>query len=111
MPVFDFAYQGLADGLSEDAQGLAQFLASGLELYICSSFSKNFGMYNERVGALTLVADSESSAQKALSHLKRTIRTNYSNPPAHGSNIVTTILNDAALRAEAARGRLALLAG
>ncbi|MDZ4858560.1 MAG: amino acid aminotransferase [Candidatus Hydrogenedentes bacterium] len=99
-PLFDFAYQGLADGVREDARGLSQFLAGGLEVYICSSFSKNFGLYNERVGALTLVADSESSAQKALSHLKRTIRTNYSNPPAHGSNIVTTILNDAALRKE-----------
>ena len=99
-PLFDFAYQGLADGLREDARGLAEFLNSGREVLICSSFSKNFGLYNERVGALTLVADSESSAQKALSHLKRTIRTNYSNPPAHGSNIVTTILGDAALSKE-----------
>jgi aspartate/tyrosine/aromatic aminotransferase len=100
VPLFDFAYQGLAEGLAEDARGLAPFVASGREMYICSSFSKNFGLYNERVGALTLVADSEPSAQKALSHLKRVIRTNYSNPPAHGSNIVTTILNDAALRSE-----------
>ncbi len=100
VPLFDFAYQGLADGLTEDARCLAPFVSSGLEVYICSSFSKNFGLYNERVGALTLVADSEGNAQKALSHLKRIIRTNYSNPPAHGSNIVTTILNDAALRAE-----------
>lgn len=99
-PLFDFAYQGLADGLIEDARGLAPFVASGREMYVCSSFSKNFGLYNERVGALTIVAASEADAQKALSHLKRIIRTNYSNPPAHGSNIVTTILNDAALRAE-----------
>lgn len=98
-PLFDFAYQGLADGLVEDARGLLPFLDGG-ELYICSSFSKNFGLYNERVGALTLVADSETNAQKALSHIKRIIRTNYSNPPAHGANIVTTILNDPALRAE-----------
>lgn len=98
-PLFDFAYQGLADGLVEDARGLLPFLEGG-ELYICSSFSKNFGLYNERVGALTLVADSETNAQKALSHIKRIIRTNYSNPPAHGANIVTTILNDPALRAE-----------
>lgn len=100
VPLFDFAYQGLADGLTEDARGLAPFVASGREVYVCSSYSKNFGLYNERVGALTLVADSESNAQKALSHLKRTIRANYSNPPAHGSNIVTTILNDPALCAE-----------
>lgn len=100
VPLFDFAYQGLADGLVEDARGLAPFVASGKEMYVCSSFSKNFGLYNERVGALTLVAASEEDAQKALSHLKRIIRTNYSNPPAHGSNIVTTVLNDAKLRAE-----------
>ncbi|GMU92087.1 MAG: aromatic amino acid aminotransferase [Candidatus Hydrogenedentota bacterium] len=100
VPLFDFAYQGLADGLNEDAQGVAQFLAPGRELLVCSSFSKNFGLYNERVGALTLVADSRGSAEKALSHLKRVIRSNYSNPPAHGSNIVTTILQDAALRTE-----------
>lgn len=100
VPLFDFAYQGLADGLNEDAQGVAQFLAPDRELLVCSSFSKNFGLYNERVGALTLVADSRGSAEKALSHLKRVIRSNYSNPPAHGSNIVTTILQDAALRTE-----------
>lgn len=100
VPLFDFAYQGLADGLAEDARCLTPFVSSGREVYICSSFSKNFGLYNERVGALTLVADSEVNAQKALSHLKRIIRTNYSNPPAHGSNIVTTILNDATLRTE-----------
>jgi len=98
MPVFDFAYQGLADGIREDAVGLSQFLNEGRELMICSSFSKNFGLYNERVGALTVVGESETAAEKALSHLKRIIRTNYSNPPAHGANIVVTVLTDAGLR-------------
>lgn len=98
MPVFDFAYQGLADGIREDAVGLSQFLGAGQELMICSSFSKNFGLYNERVGALTVVGESETAAEKALSHLKRVIRTNYSNPPAHGSQIVVTVLNDPELR-------------
>jgi aspartate/tyrosine/aromatic aminotransferase len=98
MPVFDFAYQGLADGIREDAVGLSQFLNVGRELMICSSFSKNFGLYNERVGALTVVGESETAAEKALSHLKRVIRTNYSNPPAHGANIVVTVLTDVGLR-------------
>lgn len=98
IPLFDFAYQGLADGIREDAEGLSAFLGQGRELFICSSFSKNFGLYNERVGALTLVGETEAAAEKALSHLKRVIRTNYSNPPAHGSSIVTTVLNDAELR-------------
>ena len=72
----------------------------GHELLIASSFSKNFGLYNERVGALTLVADSAAGAQAALSHIKTVIRANYSNPPAHGSKIVTTILKSPELRPE-----------
>jgi aspartate/tyrosine/aromatic aminotransferase len=100
LPFFDFAYQGLADGLEEDATGLRIFCAACPELIIASSFSKNFGLYNERAGALTLVASSEMAAQRAFSHVKRVIRANYSNPPSHGAAIVTTILNDPALRAQ-----------
>jgi len=100
LPLFDFAYQGLAEGLEEDAAGLRCFCAPGRELLVASSFSKNFGLYNERVGALTLVAATPDAAQAAFSHLKLVIRTNYSNPPSHGGGIITTILNDPALRAE-----------
>lgn len=100
VPFLDFAYQGLAKGLEEDAAGLRQFLREGCELLVASSFSKNFGLYSERVGALTLVAATQDAAQTSLSHLKRLIRANYSNPPAHGAGIVTTVLNDPALRAE-----------
>jgi aspartate/tyrosine/aromatic aminotransferase len=98
LPLIDFAYQGFADGLREDAGGLAIMAQSGRELLVASSFSKNFGLYNERVGALTLLADDEQSAQAALSHLKQAIRANYSNPPAHGAAIVTTVLGDPHLR-------------
>jgi aspartate/tyrosine/aromatic aminotransferase len=69
-------------------------------MIVASSFAKNFGLYNERAGALTLVTGSEEVAQRAFSQLKVCIRTNYSNPPAHGGLIVTTILNDAELRAQ-----------
>ncbi|MBX7254830.1 MAG: aspartate/tyrosine/aromatic aminotransferase [Candidatus Hydrogenedentes bacterium] len=100
IPLIDFAYQGLADGIDEDCLGVRAMCAALPEALICSSFSKNFGLYNERVGAMTLVADTAEAAEKALSHVKRCIRTNYSNPPAHGSSIVTTILNDPDLRAE-----------
>ncbi|MBI5095951.1 MAG: aspartate/tyrosine/aromatic aminotransferase [Candidatus Hydrogenedentes bacterium] len=98
--LFDFAYQGLGDGLEADAAGLRLFCVPGCELLICSSFSKNFGLYNERVGALTVVGATEDAAAKAFSHIKSTIRANYSNPPAHGAAIVSTILGDPALRAE-----------
>ena len=100
LPLFDFAYQGLAHGLEEDAAGLRSFCTPGRELLVASSFSKNFGLYNERVGALTLVASTAEAAQAAFSHLKLVIRTNYSNPPSHGGGTVTAVLSDPALRAE-----------
>ena len=99
LPLLDFAYHGLADGLEEDAVGLRTFCRPGCELLIASSFSKNFGLYSERVGALTLVAATADAAEKAYSHIKKVIRANYSNPPTHGGAIVTTVLNDPALRA------------
>lgn len=100
LPLIDFAYQGFADGLREDAAGLLAMARPGCELLVASSFSKNFGLYNERIGALTVVAATESAAQSALSHVKQAIRANYSNPPAHGAAIVTTVLSDPDLRAE-----------
>ena len=99
LPLFDFAYHGLADGLDEDAVGLRTFCRPGCELLIASSFSKNFGLYNERVGALTVVAGSQDAAERAFSHVKKVIRANYSNPPVHGAAIVTTVVNDPDLRA------------
>ncbi len=98
LPLVDFAYQGFAEGLEEDAAGLRAFCTPGCELLVCSSFSKNFGLYRERTGALTLVGADADSVEKAFSHLKKCIRTNYSNPPAHGGLIVSTVLRDAELR-------------
>ena len=100
LPLVDFAYQGFGAGLEEDAVGVRELCRIGRELLICSSFSKNFGLYSERVGALTVVAASAAAARAVLSHVKAAIRANYSNPPAHGAAIVTTILSDAALRAQ-----------
>lgn len=100
LPLFDFAYQGFGDGLREDAAGLLEFCTAGCELLIVSSFSKNFSLYNERVGALTLVAKSAEEASRAMSNLKLAIRTNYSNPPVHGGAVVTTILQNAELKSE-----------
>lgn len=100
LPLVDFAYQGFGSGLEEDAVGLRELAKPGQELLVASSFSKNFGLYGERVGALTLVATSNEAAQRALSQIRISIRTNYSNPPTHGAAIVATILNDAPLRKE-----------
>lgn len=99
IPLLDFAYQGFAEEIDADAVGLRTLCRPGAELLVCNSFSKNFGLYRDRVGALTLIASDQDTAERAMSQLKRSIRSNYSNPPAHGGNIVTTILGDAELTA------------
>lgn len=98
LPLLDFAYQGFGDGLDEDATGVRFVAEQCRELLVAASYSKNFGLYNERVGALTLVAANSEAAEAAHSHLKICVRTNYSNPPAHGGQIVAEILGDPDLR-------------
>ncbi len=97
-PFLDFAYQGLGVDLETDRRGLLALVDQVPELFVASSFSKNFGLYRERTGALSLMAATASAATAAFSHLEKTIRVLYSNPPAHGGLIVTTVLNDPALR-------------
>ena len=98
LPFLDFAYQGFADGINEDSVGLRALSRPGTELIVCSSFSKNFGLYCERVGALTMVAKDKAGADTVQSQVKACIRANYSNPPAHGAELVTTVLGDGELR-------------
>ena len=97
IPFLDFAYQGFGDGVEEDRYAVECFGASGMDFLVASSFSKNFGLYNERTGALTVICPSAEEAAVAMSHLKTVIRTNYSNPPAHGGLIATIILDDPGL--------------
>ncbi|ADV33812.1 aspartate aminotransferase [Candidatus Blochmanniella vafra str. BVAF] len=94
IPLFDLAYQGFDTDLKNDLQGLHIFCKHNSELIVCNSYSKNFGLYNERVGACTIIAQNNDHAERALSQLKSTIRANYSNPPAHGASIVSTILTN-----------------
>ncbi|WP_374339888.1 aromatic amino acid transaminase [Methyloversatilis sp.] len=98
VPFLDMAYQGFADGIDQDAVAVRQFVASGLSFVISSSFSKSFSLYGERVGALSIVTASKDEAGRVLSQLKRTIRTNYSNPPTHGGAIVASVLATPELR-------------
>jgi aspartate/tyrosine/aromatic aminotransferase len=98
LPLLDFAYQGFAEGIEEDAAGVRAFCQPEAELMVCSSFSKNFGLYCERVGALTIVARNKPAAAAVQSQIKVCIRANYSNPPAHGGELVTTVLGDPELR-------------
>jgi aspartate/tyrosine/aromatic aminotransferase len=100
LPFFDFAYQGFGVSVESDRAPLHLFAERGLEMVISSSCSKNFGLYNERTGAFSLVADSAGAAAAAFSHVKTAVRSNYSNPPRHGGAIVETILHDPELRTE-----------
>ena len=96
----DLAYQGLGDGLEEDVYGVRLLAESLPELVVVSSCSKNFGLYRERVGAMTLICDSDESAKVATTVVAAAARAMYSMPPDHGAAIVQLILNDADLRKE-----------
>jgi aspartate/tyrosine/aromatic aminotransferase len=98
LPFLDFAYQGFGDGLEQDAVAVREFARAGGEFIFCSSFSKNFGLYRERVGAVTVVCKSKENAAAVQSQINRVVRANYSNPPAHGAAVVETILKDPELR-------------
>ncbi len=99
LPLIDFAYQGFGQGIEQDAAGLSAVLKRCPELLVASSFSKNFGLYSERVGAAVLVAADARAATAGLSQLKRVVRCNYSNPPRHGAAVVATVLGDPELAA------------
>jgi len=94
LPFFDCAYQGFASGdARKDAAAVRMFVEDGHNIALVQSFSKNFGLYGQRVGALSVVADSQEEAQRVLSQLKLHIRPSYSNPPRHGARIVSKILS------------------
>lgn len=99
VPFLDMAYQGFGEGIAEDGAVVAMFLAAGIDFFVSTSFSKSFSLYGERVGALSVVCDSKDEADRVLSQLKRVIRTNYSNPPTHGAQVVATVLTTPSLRA------------
>ncbi|HEY2977765.1 MAG TPA: amino acid aminotransferase [Burkholderiaceae bacterium] len=94
----DMAYQGFGEGIAEDGAVIEQFLAADIDFFVSTSFSKSFSLYGERVGALSVVCASKDEAARVLSQLKIVIRTNYSNPPTHGAQVVATVLTTPALR-------------
>ena len=99
VPFLDMAYQGFGEGIAEDGAVVGLFVAAGLDFFVATSFSKSFSLYGERVGALSVVCGSKDEATRVLSQLKRVIRTNYSNPPTHGAQVVALVLTTPALRA------------
>jgi len=99
--VFDTAYQGYASGdLDKDAWALRYFANErGLELMVTQSYSKNFGLYGERIGALNIMVKDAETAVKVQSQLKGIVRPMYSNPQLHGARLVSTVLSDKRLKA------------
>jgi aromatic-amino-acid transaminase len=99
MPFVDIAYQGFGDGIDADGEVVRRFARAGCPVFVSNSFSKSFSLYGERIGSLSVVASDSAEAARVLSQLKRTVRTNYSNPPTHGGQIVATVLTNPELRA------------
>ena len=98
-PFLDMAYQGFGHGIKEDGAVIGKFVASGMNFFVSTSFSKSFSLYGERVGGLSVLCQDKEEASRVLSQLKIVIRTNYSNPPTHGGAVVAAVLGDAELRA------------
>jgi len=98
VPFLDLAYQGFGDGLEPDGEPVRMFSAAMSPVFVSSSFSKSFSLYGERVGAFSLLTGSADEAARALSQIKRIVRANYSNPPTHGSDIVSRVLSTPELR-------------
>lgn len=100
MPFMDLAYQGFARGLDEDAFAIRHIARHVPEMIVSSSCSKNFGLYRDRVGALSVLVGDADSLSIVDSQANNYVRCVYSMPPDHGGEVVSTILNDADLRAE-----------
>jgi len=96
-PVLDMAYQGFGNGLEEDAYGLRLMADTVERMIICGSCSKNFGLYRERIGAISVIGATPAEGETLGSILPSIVRVNYSMPPAHGAAIVETILNSTEL--------------
>ncbi|KAI9592340.1 pyridoxal phosphate-dependent transferase [Syncephalis fuscata] len=98
---FDMAYQGFASGdPTRDAYALRSFVNNGHQVMLSQSFAKNMGMYGERIGAFSIIAESKEERQRVESQIKILVRPMYSNPPLNGARIVSEVLNNNGLRQE-----------
>ncbi|MDR5745559.1 aspartate/tyrosine/aromatic aminotransferase [Caballeronia sp. LZ029] len=98
LPFIDMAYQGFGAGLDADAFAIRELVRQNVPAFVANSFSKNFSLYGERCGALSVVCESAESAPRVLGQLTSAVRANYSNPPTHGAMIVANVLTTPALR-------------
>ena len=100
IPFIDTAYQGLGNGLDQDAYGMRMMAERLPEVIIASSCSKNFGLYRERTGSITFIAETSEQADIVVSQAMSTARSIYSMPPAHGALLVSMVLEDPQLRSQ-----------
>ncbi len=100
IPFIDTAYQGLGNGLEQDAYGMRMMAERLPEVIIASSCSKNFGLYRERTGSITFIAETSEQADIVISQAMSTARSIYSMPPAHGALLVSMVLGDPQLRSQ-----------
>jgi len=99
-PFIDVAYLGFADGISEDAYGIRKAVELLPEVLIANSFSKNFGLYRERTGAVVVITESAKQSHAAKTHIMSAARRSYSMSPYHGAGIVAHLLSDDQLTQE-----------
>ncbi|MFF7860901.1 amino acid aminotransferase [Pseudomonas monteilii] len=94
IPFLDAAYLGMGDGVEADAYAIRALAKAGITGLVANSFSKVFSLYGERVGSLSVICEHAAITTRVAGQLKGTVRTNYSNPPRHGAELVVTILSD-----------------
>ncbi|WP_287497462.1 amino acid aminotransferase [Pandoraea sp. CB10b_02] len=98
LPFVDMAYQGFGSGIDADAFVIRELARRGLPAFVANSFSKNFSLYGERCGGLSVICESAEAAERVLGQLTSAVRSNYSNPPTHGAKIVAKVLGTPELR-------------
>lgn len=98
LPFFDIAYMGMGDGVDADTYIIRKLAQEPVNFLVANSYSKNFSLYGERVGGLSVVCKTAEEAECVLGQLKATVRRNYSTPARFGAEVVSTVLNDAELK-------------
>ncbi|MGF6734446.1 aromatic-amino-acid transaminase [Paraburkholderia youngii] len=98
LPFIDMAYQGFGAGIDADAFAIRELVRQNVPALVANSFSKNFSLYGERCGGLSVICESPGIAARVLGQLTSAVRANYSNPPTHGAKIVARVLTTPELR-------------
>ncbi|MBB5470254.1 aromatic-amino-acid transaminase [Paraburkholderia sp. CI2] len=98
LPFIDMAYQGFGAGIDADAFAIRELVRQNVPALVANSFSKNFSLYGERCGGLSVICESPDVAGRVLGQLTSAVRANYSNPPTHGAKIVARVLTTPAMR-------------